>query len=264
MSGQCLEKDYHGRSLFCYSNSSINSSLPVDCAEYSVIELRELHFQCYAISVFDVGIAMATAFAIAKVVIASVTAYVKVTESFVRVTKKPPQELKRRCSWCSLQMQHWCLLDCKECADIFCLTSSMVMLFILMAISFPAAVGIGINAAIHGEKALRIVYYVTSALMPLLLTCGPAIVLIVELPTHLEQGEYVSFAAEQRPPNARNVESGSSAREGQQDSVHQSVSNGTSDERRATILENRHRQDVSVVAIHTQPRSNTAQSACNV
>ena len=158
VSGQCLEKDYHGRSLFCYSNLSINSSLPMDCAEYNVIELRELHFQCYAISVFDVGIAMATAFAIAKVVIASVTAYVKVTESFIRVTKKPPQELKRWCSWCSLRMQHWCLLDCKECADIFCLTSSMVMLFILMAISFPAAVGIGINAAIRGEKALRIVY----------------------------------------------------------------------------------------------------------
>ena len=42
-SEECLEKDSHGQSLFCYSNSS----LPVDCAEYSVTELRELHFQCY-------------------------------------------------------------------------------------------------------------------------------------------------------------------------------------------------------------------------
>ena len=43
MSEECHEKDNHGRPLFCYSNSS----LPVDCAEYSVTELRELHFQCY-------------------------------------------------------------------------------------------------------------------------------------------------------------------------------------------------------------------------
>ena len=46
-STECLEMDNRGRSLFCYNHSS----LPVDCANYSVTELRELQFQCYAIAV---------------------------------------------------------------------------------------------------------------------------------------------------------------------------------------------------------------------
>ena len=43
VSTECLETDNHDRTLFCYSDSSlINSSLPVDCANFSVTELREI------------------------------------------------------------------------------------------------------------------------------------------------------------------------------------------------------------------------------
>ena len=61
--------------LFCYSNSSLsNSSLPVDCANFSVTELRELQFQCYAIALpVGLGIAVAAALGLAKVVIVGVT-----------------------------------------------------------------------------------------------------------------------------------------------------------------------------------------------
>ena len=71
VSTECLEKDNHGRTLFCYSDSSlINSSLPVDCANFSVTELRKLQFQCYTIAVpAGLGIAIAVALALAKVAI---------------------------------------------------------------------------------------------------------------------------------------------------------------------------------------------------
>ena len=48
-STECLEKDSHGRSLFCYSNvnsSLINPNLPVDCANYSVTELSSCIWTC--------------------------------------------------------------------------------------------------------------------------------------------------------------------------------------------------------------------------
>ena len=58
VSEECLETDSHRRSLFCYSDSSlINSSLPVDCANYSVTELRELKFQCYTIALYRLVLA---------------------------------------------------------------------------------------------------------------------------------------------------------------------------------------------------------------
>ena len=72
VSAECLETDNHGRTLFCYSNSS----LPVDCANFSVTELRELQFQCYT----GLGIAVAATLGLAKVAIVGVTIIVKVTE----------------------------------------------------------------------------------------------------------------------------------------------------------------------------------------
>ena len=95
VSAECLERDKNDRSLFCYlSNSSIinssiiDPSLLVDCDNFSVTELRELQFQCYAIDLpVGLGIAVAAAFGLAKVVdvIVGITIYVKVTEWFVMV-----------------------------------------------------------------------------------------------------------------------------------------------------------------------------------
>ena len=101
-STECLEKESHSWSLFCYTatyvNSSlINSSLPVDCANYSVTELRELQFQCYAISIPGLGIAVVAALGLAKVGIVGVTIFVKVTESFFKMDKNPPRKLQEVC-----------------------------------------------------------------------------------------------------------------------------------------------------------------------
>ena len=76
----------------------INSSLPVDCANFSVTELHELQFQCYAIAPpTSLGIAVAAALVLAKVVIVGVTIFVKVTEGFLKMTKNPPRKLQKVC-----------------------------------------------------------------------------------------------------------------------------------------------------------------------
>ena len=98
-SGECLEKDNHGRPLFCYSNSINPSSLPVDCTKYNGTELRELYFNCYAIALSTgLGIAVAAALGLAKVAIVGITIFVKVSEGYFNMTKNdpPPKLLK----WC--------------------------------------------------------------------------------------------------------------------------------------------------------------------
>ena len=60
-SEECLERDHHGRSLYCYSASSMTPSLPIDCLDFNRTERRALHFRCYAITVTDIGIALAAA-----------------------------------------------------------------------------------------------------------------------------------------------------------------------------------------------------------
>ena len=97
VSRECLEKDSHGQSLFCYLSNSIaslsNSSLPVDCANFSLTELREFQFQCYAIAPpTSLGIAIAAALGLAKEVSVGVTIFVKVTEGFFKMTKNPTSE----------------------------------------------------------------------------------------------------------------------------------------------------------------------------
>ena len=45
----------------------------MDCANYSVTELQELQFLCYAISIPGLGIAVVAALGLAKVAIVGVT-----------------------------------------------------------------------------------------------------------------------------------------------------------------------------------------------
>ena len=93
VSAECLERDKNDRSLFCYlSNSSIinlsiiDQSLLMDSDIFSVAELQDFQFQCYAIALpAGLGIAVAAALGLAKVVIVGVTIYVKVTDWFVMV-----------------------------------------------------------------------------------------------------------------------------------------------------------------------------------
>ena len=202
MSEECLEKDSHGQSLFCYSNSS----LPVDCAEYNVTELRELRFVCYAIALNGLGIAVAVSLALAKVAIVAVTICVKVTEAFFKMTKNPP--------W-------WCCCGSRKRATGFYIASSLLLLIIIVpSIVSTLIMSTSINVIANFKKdlGLDILYYVPHAIL-ICLICWPLSYIILYLKDHCDKGEYASFATDQRPLDPRDwdVESGSSMTAGQQD-----------------------------------------------
>ena len=135
-STECVETDNHGRILFCYSDSSlINSSLPVDCANYSMTELREVQFH-YTMALLPVGlgIAVAAALGLAKVGIVGVTILVKVTEGFFTMTKNP-QKLPRCCCCC-------CRLPYANKVYVY---SSIILLVIVFLISLSCSIIISRN-----------------------------------------------------------------------------------------------------------------------
>ena len=195
-SAECLEKDSHGRSLFCYSNSSlINSSLPVDCANYTVTELKELTFECYAISIPGFGIAVAAALGLAKVAILGITIYVKVTEwVFMQMlTLNLPQKLQEKCC-------HKFLII--VCVDLLYIILSFILLsgassFIL----FLSVKFIEFHAKTDSHP-LHLLYYYAYIILPLLILY-PLMYVTVYLSFHCHKGEYTSFAADQSPPDPR-------------------------------------------------------------
>ena len=217
VSAECLETDSHGQSLFCYlSNSSISSSsisnssiidpnLPVDCDHFSVTELRELQFECYAIAIpAGLSIAVAAALGLAKVAIVCVTFYVKVAEWFFTVTKNPPRKLQEAC--------------CCNCSNRQC----VIRIYIYTSIFFLCTVAMftllcGILFVVE-QDSIHAWYYIAYALLPLLIYF-PLGIIIPYLSKHCDQGEYASIAADQRPPDPGDwdVESQSSVTSGQHD-----------------------------------------------
>ena len=215
VSAECLERDNHGRTLFCYSNSS----LPVDCANYSMTELRELQFQCYAIAVpAGLGIAVAAALGLAKVAIVGVTIFVKVTEWFVMVIKNPPQKLQEVCH---------CNCGNRQCViRIYTIISSLLLCTVAI-ITFVCGIFYILDLAQRDPNPRHIAYYVAYMLLPLLIYF-PLAHVIPYLPKHCDQGEYVSIAADQRPPNPSDcdVESQPSVTSGQHDEDNVGRENG--------------------------------------
>ena len=212
-SDECLETDSHGRSLFCYSDSSlINSSLPVDCANFSVTELRELQFQCYAIALpAGLGIAVAAALGLAKVARLVVTIYVRATEAFINITKKIklPQEVQN--------------VDIKN----FIIRLSVKLIYVLMTAIITIAASYFIFVfglqfiqvqAETDSYVLHFLYYMGYLTLPWLL-CFPLIFVNFYLVHHCDKGEYISIAADQRPPDPRDwdVESESLESDGKHD-----------------------------------------------
>ena len=205
-SAECLEKDNHGRTLFCYSDSSlINSSLPVDCANYSMTEVREIKFHCYAIALpVGLGIAVAAALGLAKVGIMGVTILVKVTEGFFTMTKNPTK------------LPHCCCCCCRlPYANKVYVYSSSVLLVIVFLISLSCSIIIVRNIFKTDRKnpqhILRFLHYYAYIFLPLLI-CAPLIYIVQFLEAHCSRGEYISFAADQSPLDPRDwdVESGTS------------------------------------------------------
>ena len=210
-SEECNEKDNHDRSLFCYSTSS-NSSLPVDCAKYTVTELQELHFRCYALALPNgLGIAVAAALGLAKVATVGITIFVKVTEGYFKMTKND----------LPLKLLKWCCGGSRKCANRIYIISSTLLLLALSGVSLSCMIVYSTHTIVsrnHDLKPLQYLHYSAYVLLPILLY-GPLGYIVKYLAAHCDKGEYVSFAADQRPldPHDWDVESGSSMTAGQQD-----------------------------------------------
>ena len=200
---ECLEKDNHGRPLFCYRNSD----LPVDCANYSTTESRGLHFKCYALALpTGLGIAVAAALGLAKVATVAVTIFVKVTEGYFKMTKKPSRKLQE---WCCCKVP-------RICANKIYMGLSIVLLLALAIVSETFA--ILYFRHLITEPLLHRLYHVAYMILPGQIYY-PLFYVIIYLESHCDKGEYVSFAADQRPLDPRDwdVESGSSVTARQQD-----------------------------------------------
>ena len=215
-STECREKDSHGQSLFCYSNvnsSLINPNLPVDCANYSVTELRELEFECYAIAFpAGLGIAVAAAFGLAEVGIVGVTIFIKVTEGFFKKTKNSKN--LPRCCCC----YKW------TCANKLYVCSSMVLLVTVSLVSFSCAILIltYFICTIDRMQPLHFLYYLAYLLLPALI-CIPLIYIISKMEAHCDRGEYTSIADCLKPLDKCDwdEESESSVTEGQYEASRQ-------------------------------------------
>ena len=214
-SGVCLEKDTHGRPLFCYINSSIPRypNLPVDCANYTVTELREIEFKCYVIAIPGLGIAVAAALGLAKLGIVGVTICVKVTEAFFLMTKNPPRKLPWWCCCCKLPRTY---------ANKIYIYLCWALLTIVLAVSWMSGFfftyyNVRNNNTTVQSPRLKM-YYIAYMLLPAQV-CLPLAYVIKYLEAHCDREEYTSFAADQRPLDPRDwdEESESPMTEGQQD-----------------------------------------------
>ena len=205
-STECLETDIHGRTLFCYSNSS----LPVDCDDFSVTELRELKFQCYAIALpVGLGIAVAAAFGLAEVGIVGVTIFVKVTEG---VYNKIKRRLSHRTNSAVTQnvnpqgaqnQLHRCSCCNPLHANCICIISSIVLIMIVFILSSFCAIYTSINLPEADRmQPLHILYYFAYLFLPMLI-CIPLIYIVKNLKDHCDKEEFISIAEDQWPPDER-------------------------------------------------------------
>ena len=172
----------------------------------------------------DIGIALAAAMALTKVVIVSVTVYVKVTDGFFKMTKNPPQKLKMCLSRC---IPRWCCCRySRKCANNVYIVSTLVVITLVAHVIAAVSLTIVILNKVGQLDVSLESYQIAYIILPLLLSVQLSIIMAF-LVGHCEQGEYVSFASEQRPPDPRDwdidVGSESSLAEEQQDESEQAL-----------------------------------------
>ena len=184
-SKECLEKDSHDRPVFCFINASLtNPSCPVDCANYSVTELRELDFECYAIG--GLGIAVAAALGLAKVNILFVTIFVKVSEAFFKRAKN--KKWNPKCAYI-----------------LYTIVSIVIHLVFIASLFFMHIFTFEVTTSTNGKLLLRSRYFLAYVAMflPLLIVFS-MLCIMVNMKAHCDKGEYTSFAADQRPLDSCN------------------------------------------------------------
>ena len=194
VSEQCLEKDNQERSLFCYLKNGSNpiKLYPVDCAEYSVSELQKLQFECYSVNILGIGLALAAALALAKVARVIVTIFVIVSAEVYEKTTKYSHKLER------------CCRKGKQIVDIIYIASCLIVLCIVVVVTVSISAHL-LSATSYAKPStlnqLTGPNYLFYVALPLLM-CFPMAYIIVKLEDHCNHGEYVSFTADHRPPDA--------------------------------------------------------------
>ena len=181
ISSECLRKDDHDRDLFCYTNGS---AWPVDCAAYNSTnsDLQEIDFLCYSFSVFDLGIAIAAAAALAKLATVCITIYIRVSEFVYKKSKD-------RTSKCP-----------STCYGVHIVITSFVLLGLLLASEFGIAIIIAERVASGEGHRLKRTYIAYAVLLFAILP--PLITITSNLPKHFSQEEYISYCKHQLPHSA--------------------------------------------------------------
>ena len=165
---------------------------------------------CHSPTYYSLGIAVAAALGLAKVVIVGVTIFVKVTEGFLKLTKNPPRKLQKVC----------CRNRVSRLRAI--LIYSILSRTFLLIVSVIAPLSGLIYAAFDADSpVLYKLYYLAYTFLPLLIS-GPLVVITYLVKTHCDKGEYISFPAHQRSPAQRDwdVESEASVTEREHDEAN--------------------------------------------
>ena len=181
ISGDCYTKDDQGRSLFCYTNGSTAASLPVDCANYTSTELEELQFDCYAISILDLGLAVAASLGLAKVAVMCISIYIVLSKAI--------------CEKCKNKTKFG---NCANCAYyLYLLVTVGLLVFIAMVSCIVVAIVRQSHlATAEGEESFRV--YVAYGILPLVLI--PALIIVMcNLGKHCDREEYITLSKDQEP-----------------------------------------------------------------
>ena len=142
----------------------------------------------------NIGIALAAAMALTKVVIVSVTVYVKVTDGFFKMTKNPPQKLKMCLSRC---MPRWCCCRySRKRAIIVYLVSTLVVITLVAHVIVAVFLTIVILNKVGQLDVSLEIYHASYTVLLFLLSIHLLSLIMAFLVGHCEQGEYVSFASE--------------------------------------------------------------------
>ena len=116
------------------------------------------------------------------------------------------------------KLPHCCCCCCRlSYANRLCAYSSIVLFAIVSLISLSCSIIVSRSLPETDRKEPQhFLHYYAYPFIPILI-CVPLIYIVLNLEAHCSRGEYISFAAEQRPPDPRDwdVEPGTSMKAGQ-------------------------------------------------
>ena len=176
ISSECLEKDDQFRDLFCYTNGS---NWPVNCTIYNSTELEEVKFVCYAISILELGIAVAAVLALAKIATVFITIYTKVSEAVYL--------------WSRGNTRQYCGLSAKRVYRIYHVVTFVILESFFSVSSVMIAFLIANRWVKSPAGRWSVLAYLAYILLTLMLIPF-SIPVMCNLSKHCDQEEYISRA----------------------------------------------------------------------